>query len=108
MLAGVTVFDTTAARYVWEWPHYPQYYVPLRDVREGVLIDVQRPSDAGLDASAVLGAVEGAHAAADVEDDRGCGLLQQGQERMGDADDADAHQQHRRGPLHAVRRAAAQ
>ena len=23
------VFDTTAARYVWEVPYYPQYYIPL-------------------------------------------------------------------------------
>jgi uncharacterized protein (DUF427 family) len=38
-LGGVTVLDTTAARYVWEWPYYPQYYVPLRDVLYGVLAD---------------------------------------------------------------------
>ena len=34
-LGGVTVFDTTRALYVWEWPNYPQYYVPLADVRRG-------------------------------------------------------------------------
>jgi uncharacterized protein (DUF427 family) len=28
VLAGETVLDTTAAIYVWEWPNYPQYYVP--------------------------------------------------------------------------------
>ncbi len=39
-LAGETVLDTTEARYVWEWPHYPQYYVPLGDVRPGVLESV--------------------------------------------------------------------
>src|SRR2546423_122082 len=27
------VLDTTRALYVWEWPHYPQYYIPLDDVR---------------------------------------------------------------------------
>ena len=27
------VVDTTAARYVWEVPYYPQYYVPIADVR---------------------------------------------------------------------------
>src|SRR6476469_8690908 len=27
------VFDTTAARYVWEVPYYPQYYIPVGDVR---------------------------------------------------------------------------
>ena len=30
------VFDTTAARYVWEIPYYPAYYVPLADVRTGI------------------------------------------------------------------------
>ena len=38
-LGGVTVFDTTDARYVWEWPPYPQYYVPRGDVTPGVLVD---------------------------------------------------------------------
>ena len=38
VLAGITVLDTTSARYVWEWPRYPQYYVPLGDVRDGVLV----------------------------------------------------------------------
>lgn len=32
MLGGAVVFDTTHAIYVWEWPHYPQYYIPLADV----------------------------------------------------------------------------
>lgn len=39
VLGGVVVLDTTAARYVWEWPHYPQYYVPVADVAAGVLVD---------------------------------------------------------------------
>jgi uncharacterized protein (DUF427 family) len=34
VLEGVTVLDTTAAVYVWEWPAYPQFYVPEGDVRE--------------------------------------------------------------------------
>jgi uncharacterized protein (DUF427 family) len=38
-LGGVVVLDTTAAVYVWEWPHYPQYYVPLADVDADVLVD---------------------------------------------------------------------
>jgi uncharacterized protein (DUF427 family) len=38
-LGGVTVLDTTRALYVWEWPNYPQYYVPLADVRADVLVD---------------------------------------------------------------------
>ncbi|ANI41631.1 DUF427 domain-containing protein [Mycolicibacterium vaccae] len=37
------VFDTTAARYVWEVPYYPQYYVPLSDVRAGLLRDDEHP-----------------------------------------------------------------
>jgi uncharacterized protein (DUF427 family) len=39
VIAGQTVFDTTEARYVWEWPPYPQYYVPLADVRAEFLVD---------------------------------------------------------------------
>jgi uncharacterized protein (DUF427 family) len=27
-----------AARYVWEWPYYPQYYIPVADVRRDLLI----------------------------------------------------------------------
>ena len=32
------VFDTTAAWYVWEWPYYPQYYIPIVDVRRELLV----------------------------------------------------------------------
>ncbi len=38
-LGGQAVLDTTQARYVWEWPAYPQYYIPLRDVLGGALVD---------------------------------------------------------------------
>lgn len=38
LLAGETIFDTTAASYVWEWPQYPQYYIPLADVRRDLLV----------------------------------------------------------------------
>ncbi len=38
-LAGRKVFDTTRARYVWEWPAYPQYYIPLADVDADTLVD---------------------------------------------------------------------
>ena len=37
-LAGETIVDTTRALYVWEWPHYPQYYIPLDDVRRDLLV----------------------------------------------------------------------
>jgi uncharacterized protein (DUF427 family) len=36
-LGGEKVVDTTRALYVWEWPNYPQYYIPLADVRQDVL-----------------------------------------------------------------------
>ncbi len=39
VLGGQTVVDTLEARYVWEWPAFPQYYVPLADVRADVLVD---------------------------------------------------------------------
>jgi uncharacterized protein (DUF427 family) len=38
-LGGRTVFDTTRARYVWEFPFYPQYYIPVEDVDAQLLID---------------------------------------------------------------------
>ncbi|WP_255605930.1 DUF427 domain-containing protein [Mycolicibacterium xanthum] len=37
------VFDTTSARYVWEVPYYPHYYIPLTDVRPGFLRDEGHP-----------------------------------------------------------------
>ena len=40
-LAGQTVLDTMSALYVWEWPHYPQYYIPLADIDPAVLVDEQ-------------------------------------------------------------------
>ena len=39
VLAGETVVDTTGARYVWENPAYPQYYVPLADIRPDALVE---------------------------------------------------------------------
>ncbi|WP_410813816.1 DUF427 domain-containing protein [Micromonospora sp. 067-2] len=41
-LAGELVLDTRRARYVWEWPYYPQYYVPVDDVNRTILIDEHR------------------------------------------------------------------
>jgi uncharacterized protein (DUF427 family) len=37
-LGGEKMLDTTRALYVWEWPYYPQYYIPLPDVRRDLLI----------------------------------------------------------------------
>lgn len=42
MLGGRVVLDTTRAMYVWEWPYYPQYHVPIGDVDPATLIDEQR------------------------------------------------------------------
>jgi len=39
VLGGEVVLDTLNARYVWEWPSYPQYYIPVADVSPGVLVD---------------------------------------------------------------------
>ncbi len=39
MLAGRMVVDTNKALYVWEWPYYPQYYIPIGDVEPTVLVD---------------------------------------------------------------------
>ncbi|MGC4941926.1 DUF427 domain-containing protein [Kribbella sp. DT2] len=36
---GEVVLDTLNAVYVWEFPPYPQYYVPAADVADGVLTD---------------------------------------------------------------------
>ena len=41
-LGGRTVFDTVRARYVWEIPFYPQYYIPVEDIDEAVLVDEGR------------------------------------------------------------------
>jgi uncharacterized protein (DUF427 family) len=38
-LGGRCVLDTSRAYYVWEWPGYPQYYVPVDDVAPGLLAD---------------------------------------------------------------------
>jgi uncharacterized protein (DUF427 family) len=47
MLAGEIVFDTTHALYVWESPKYPQYYIPIGDVRPGVLVSEERTQATG-------------------------------------------------------------
>jgi len=38
MLGGETVLDTTRAMYVWESVYYPQYYIPLADIRAELLV----------------------------------------------------------------------
>ena len=43
-LGGKQIFDTTRARYVWEWPYYPQYYILVDDVDPRFLVDEQHDS----------------------------------------------------------------
>ncbi|MDT8913404.1 DUF427 domain-containing protein [Amycolatopsis sp. PS_44_ISF1] len=42
-LGGRVVLDTTNALYVWEWPNYPQFAIPLADVIPGLLVDEGHP-----------------------------------------------------------------
>jgi uncharacterized protein (DUF427 family) len=39
VLDGAVVIDSRSALYVWEWPRYPQYYLPIADIDPGILID---------------------------------------------------------------------
>jgi uncharacterized protein (DUF427 family) len=41
-LGGQVVLDTTRALYLWEWPFYPQFYIPADDVDPDVLVDEDR------------------------------------------------------------------
>jgi uncharacterized protein (DUF427 family) len=43
VLAGEVVLDTTRALYVWEWPNYPQYYIPVDDVAGRFFHDEDHP-----------------------------------------------------------------
>ena len=45
------IFDTTRASYVWEVPYYPQYYIPMSDVRTQHLLDENHPQKVQLGAS---------------------------------------------------------
>jgi uncharacterized protein (DUF427 family) len=54
-VSGRPVLDSTAARYVWEWPGYPQYYVPLSDVQADLLVDEERTQESDRGAGRVHG-----------------------------------------------------
>jgi uncharacterized protein (DUF427 family) len=51
------VFDTTSARYVWEFPYYPQYYIPHSDVRPEFLRDENHPQKVQLGPSRMFSLV---------------------------------------------------
>jgi uncharacterized protein (DUF427 family) len=75
-LGSELVFDTTAARYVWEVPYYPQYYVPLDDVRTDFLSDENHPQRVQLGPSrlySLVGAGQSHPSAARVFDADGAG-----------------------------------
>ena len=38
-LRGEYIFDTIRARYVWECPFYPRYYIPVDDIDVRFLVD---------------------------------------------------------------------
>lgn len=44
LIGDTTVLDSTDALLVWEWPHYPTYYLPRDDVRAD-LVERARPGD---------------------------------------------------------------
>jgi uncharacterized protein (DUF427 family) len=56
---GELIFDTVGARYVWEVPYYPQYYIPLADVRAECLRDENHPQRVQLGASRLHSVVGG-------------------------------------------------
>jgi uncharacterized protein (DUF427 family) len=45
ILGGTIVFDTLDALYVFEWPAYPQYYIPIGDVDRSTLVDEGRTQE---------------------------------------------------------------
>ena len=45
-LGGEQIVDTSRALYVWEWPPYPQYYIPLADVRQDLVSGLELGAEA--------------------------------------------------------------
>ena len=41
-LGGSVVIDSRRVLYVWEWPYYPQYYIPIADIDPEILVDEDR------------------------------------------------------------------
>jgi len=58
---GETLVDTARALYVWEWPHYPHYYVPRADVNMEAFVEgdvVTTPQGKARHLALKVGAVE--------------------------------------------------
>ncbi|AWW41480.1 DUF427 domain-containing protein [Streptomyces cadmiisoli] len=47
VIGGRVAFDTRRALYVWEWPAYPQFCIPVDDLVEAVLTDDQHTEELG-------------------------------------------------------------
>jgi len=61
VLSGDVVVDTTRALYVWEWPNYPQYYIPAADVAGGLLVDEHHTRHTGQGLARMHGLQAGDH-----------------------------------------------
>jgi uncharacterized protein (DUF427 family) len=61
MKGGDTLVDTTRALYVWEWPQYPQYYLPKADVKMEAFVegdDIKTPQGHARHLALKVGALE--------------------------------------------------
>jgi uncharacterized protein (DUF427 family) len=54
-LGGLAVLDTVRARYVWEIPNYPQFYVPVDDIRADALVAERRTEETPRGVAEVFG-----------------------------------------------------
>ena len=59
---GIYVFDTTEARFVWEHPYYPQFYIPNSAVKDAVL---KKDESVDEEESAFLATLKGKHKSTD-------------------------------------------
>ena len=58
----VYVFDTTRARYIWEHPYYPAFYIPVQDVKASSLAKIESVDK---DKSAFLSQLKGGRKSTD-------------------------------------------
>ena len=54
------LFDTERALYVWEFPPYPQYYIPLDDIDSSLLVDEETSEETAFGTAAHRGLRSGA------------------------------------------------